>query len=72
MFQDKTTTNLNGRLEIFPDYKYSNNQYIVHIDDSDTNILIVTESFRKFPYLSKVNFLGELNDVRNKLTELHI
>ncbi len=66
IYKDKTEIDTKVKLETFPNYKYSNNQYVFHVENSKTNILVFTEFFQKFPYLTELNLSGKFNDIRNE------
>lgn len=55
-----------GIVSEFPSYRFSNNQYIISIDNSNTKILVYTQPYQKFLYKQKVNLSGKFKDIREE------
>lgn len=66
IFEDKTKIDEEGRIEEFPSYRFENNQYVVHLKDSQTRILVFTQPYQKFAYLDTFNIQGAVRDVRTQ------
>ncbi len=55
-----------GMISEFPSYRFSNNQYIVSMDNSNTKILVYTQPYQKFSYGEHVQISGKAKDVRGE------
>jgi competence protein ComEC len=66
VYEDKTKIDSEGRIEEFPSYRFENNQYIIHLKDSETRILVFTQPHQKFAYLDTLAIKGAVRDVRNQ------
>jgi len=71
-YEDKEAPLLEGTLETFPSYRYSNNQYIFSIKNSHTKVLVYTQPYQKFSYLDTVSFSSSLSDVREEDPKWHM
>ena len=61
---------MRGKIYKFPLYKFSNNQYIVLLENKITNVLIYTHPYQKLSYLDQIEFEGKLHDIRDGEHEL--
>ena len=62
---------LKGVITEFPSYRFSNNQYIILLDNQKTQVLVYTHSYQKFAYLDTLSFGGSLQDVRQQDPKWH-
>lgn len=58
---------ITGTVSEFPSYRFSNNQYIVSVDNTDTKVLLYTQPYQKLSYKQKIEFSGKLKDVREEI-----
>jgi competence protein ComEC len=68
-FIQEVHSELKGKVVEFPSYRFSNNQYIVELENQKTHILIYTEPYQKFSYIDQLHFTGKLRDVRDESKE---
>lgn len=81
VYEDKVKDSFVGVVDIFPGYRYANNQYVVSITRPwdkprmtpvETKILVYTQPFQKFAYLDSISFIASLQDVRQQDPQWHM
>jgi competence protein ComEC len=63
-FAEKTKATVVVEISEFPNYKFTSNQYVLRIIDTNTYILTTAQSNQKFGYLDRLEMSGVLSDVR--------
>lgn len=62
---------LEGSISKFPRYTHTNNQHIISIRHSNTNVLVYTHPYQKFSYMDYVKISGSLQDIRKQDQKWH-
>lgn len=63
---DSNQTVFVGQIVEFPQYRFSNNQYTVELQDTHTRISIFTDGYQKYTFDDVIEFKGNLHDVRTE------
>jgi competence protein ComEC len=66
IYTNKKMEVIGGAVSKFPRYTHTNNQYIISIPHSNTNVLVYTHPYQKFSYLDYVEISGSLQDIREQ------
>ncbi len=65
-YKDKTKKEFKGVIEEFPSYRYTNSQYVVRLENSETRILVTAHPHQKFSYLETISLVGSISDIRTQ------
>jgi competence protein ComEC len=57
---------ITGVISEFPSYRFSNNQYVISLDNQKTKVLIYTQPYQKFLYGEHIELSGSLKEVREE------
>ncbi len=71
IFKHQQSIDLLGEIKTFPGYRFSNNQYVITINDGKTNILLSTDMYQKFSYGDTLILKGKVQDVREQDIKWH-
>lgn len=66
IYKDKQNVNLTGHIGSSPAYRYSNNQYVLVLNDTNTKIILYTQPYQKFLYLNEITLQVPVLDVREQ------
>ena len=72
IFNHKEKVEVKGVIKNFPEYRFSNNQYILTIEDASTKVLLFTEMYQKFRYGEILILKGDLQDIREQDARWHM
>lgn len=61
-----------GTISSFPSYRFSNNQYILDIKDTESKVLVIAEPYRKFDFNDELSIKGKMNDIRDQDVQWHM